>query len=61
MKAHQVETYFKVKDYYASSELEFEIIAKTMNRLEKADTKEEKLDALIDLWNEVFYAECESF
>lgn len=62
MKAHQVETYFKAKDYYATStKLEFKAIAETMNRLKKADTKEDKLDALIDLWNEAFYAGYESF
>lgn len=52
MKAHQVETYFKIKDYCVNTELAFEAIAKAMNRLKKADTREEKLDALIDLWNE---------
>ena len=56
MKAHQVETYFKIKDYYASTELAFEAIAKAMNRLKKADTRDDKLDALIDLWNEALEA-----
>ena len=61
MKAHQVETYFKIKNYYAHIDLEFEIIAETMNRLKKADTKEDRLEALIDLWDEAFCAGYESF
>ena len=60
MKARQVETYLKVKNYW-STPLESKAIAKTMNRLKKADTKEDKLEALIDLWEEAFEAGYDSF
>ena len=62
MKAHQVETYFKVKNYYANGgEVEFEEIAKAMTRLKEADTEEDKLEVLIDLWDEAFCKGHESF